>query len=194
MRRTPNEREWIAAGEAMALLGVSPATLRRWADAGRLAAFTTPGGHRRFDRSAVLSLLPADRHRRSAHARSQVIGSDGREEEVLRALRAYLGSPSDVRPAALRAAQQSATRYGAATRAAGLSTAEMVGAFQRLRSRLLRELSTGPFAQGIDAAHAVDLLMTAIEQCDCLLEACVGSHEAGPSLQPVRAADVRKRC
>jgi excisionase family DNA binding protein len=178
VRRAAEEREWIAAGEAMALLGVSPATLRRWADAGRLAAFTTPGGHRRFERSAVLSLLPAVRHPRMAGEGSEPISPRGDEEDVLRALRAYLGSPAQERPAALRAAQQSATRYGAETRAAGLSTTEMVGAFQRLRSRLLRELSTGPFAQGIDAALAVDLLMTAIEQCDCLLEACVGSHEA----------------
>jgi excisionase family DNA binding protein len=46
------------------VLGVSPATLRRWSDAGRLRVFTTPGGHRRFSRSALERLLPADRSRR----------------------------------------------------------------------------------------------------------------------------------
>jgi excisionase family DNA binding protein len=46
------------------MLGVSPATVRRWADAGRLRAFTTPGGHRRFDRAALERMLPADRPRR----------------------------------------------------------------------------------------------------------------------------------
>jgi excisionase family DNA binding protein len=46
------------------MLGVSPATLRRWSDAGRLRVFTTPGGHRRFSRSALERLLPADRTRR----------------------------------------------------------------------------------------------------------------------------------
>ncbi len=46
------------------MLGVSPATLRRWSDAGRLRVFTTPGGHRRFSRSALERLLPADRSRR----------------------------------------------------------------------------------------------------------------------------------
>jgi excisionase family DNA binding protein len=45
-------------------LGVSPATLRRWSDAGRLRVFTTPGGHRRFSRTALERLLPADRSRR----------------------------------------------------------------------------------------------------------------------------------
>jgi excisionase family DNA binding protein len=46
------------------VLGVSPATLRRWSDAGRLRVFTTPGGHRRFSRAALERLLPADRSRR----------------------------------------------------------------------------------------------------------------------------------
>jgi hypothetical protein len=39
------------------LIGVSPATLRRWSDAGEIVAFTTPGGHRRFSRSAILGML-----------------------------------------------------------------------------------------------------------------------------------------
>jgi excisionase family DNA binding protein len=46
------------------MLGVSPATVRRWSDAGRLRVFTTPGGHRRFSRSALDRLLPSDRSRR----------------------------------------------------------------------------------------------------------------------------------
>ena len=50
------------------MLGVSPATLRRWSDAGRLRVFTTPGGHRRFSRSALERLLPADRSRRPSIA------------------------------------------------------------------------------------------------------------------------------
>ena len=33
-------------GEAANLLGVSPDTVRRWADAGRLATERTTGGHR----------------------------------------------------------------------------------------------------------------------------------------------------
>ena len=47
---------------------MSPATIRRWSDAGRLRVFTTPGGHRRFSRSALERLLPADRSRRPSIA------------------------------------------------------------------------------------------------------------------------------
>jgi excisionase family DNA binding protein len=54
----------VGLSEASRVLGISPATLRRWSDAGRLRVFTTPGGHRRFSRSALERLLPADRSRR----------------------------------------------------------------------------------------------------------------------------------
>jgi excisionase family DNA binding protein len=50
--------DWLSVHEASALVGVSPATLRRWSDAGEIVAFTTPGGHRRFARSAILAMLP----------------------------------------------------------------------------------------------------------------------------------------
>ena len=58
------EPDWIPLSQASRVLGVSPATLRRWSDAGRLRVFTTPGGHRRFSRAALERLLPADRLRR----------------------------------------------------------------------------------------------------------------------------------
>ncbi len=65
-RRDQLEQDWVGLSEASHLLGVSPATLRRWSDAGRLRVFTTPGGHRRFSRAALQALLPADRSRRPA--------------------------------------------------------------------------------------------------------------------------------
>jgi len=56
--------EWLTVHEACALIGVSPATLRRWSAAGDVQAFTTPGGHRRFARSTILGLLPTARRQR----------------------------------------------------------------------------------------------------------------------------------
>ena len=63
-RSTARDPDWVGLSEASRVLGVSAATLRRWSDAGRLRVFTTPGGHRRFSRSALDRLLPADRARR----------------------------------------------------------------------------------------------------------------------------------
>lgn len=39
------------------MLGVDSDTLRRWADSGRVEAFTTPGGHRRFSRHSLEKLI-----------------------------------------------------------------------------------------------------------------------------------------
>lgn len=65
-RRRPDraDPQWLGLGDASRLLGVSTATVRRWADAGRLKPFTTPGGHRRFSRASLERLLPAQRARR----------------------------------------------------------------------------------------------------------------------------------
>lgn len=59
---------WLSLGEASRLLGITPATLRRWADQGQVAAFVTPGGHRRFPRSVIEDLVPRARTRRPALA------------------------------------------------------------------------------------------------------------------------------
>jgi excisionase family DNA binding protein len=65
-RSALQDPDWVGLSEASQVLGVSPATLRRWSDAGRVRVFTTPGGHRRFSRTALERLLPADRSRRPA--------------------------------------------------------------------------------------------------------------------------------
>lgn len=52
---------WLSIGPASRLLGVDQDTLRRWADEGRIGAFTTPGGHRRFERADVDRLVASRR-------------------------------------------------------------------------------------------------------------------------------------
>ncbi len=47
----------MALGHAARLLGVDESTLRRWADAGQIRAFRTPGGHRRFAEADVQAIL-----------------------------------------------------------------------------------------------------------------------------------------
>jgi excisionase family DNA binding protein len=59
--RPAPDRSWLSIGPASRLLGVDQDTLRRWADEGRIDAFTTPGGHRRFERGVVDRLLASRR-------------------------------------------------------------------------------------------------------------------------------------
>lgn len=40
--------DWLSLREASEKMGVSGATLRTWADEGRVESYRTPGGHRRF--------------------------------------------------------------------------------------------------------------------------------------------------
>ena len=74
---------WLSLGPASQLLGVDPDTLRRWADDGRVAAWTTPGGHRRFDRAA-LERLAADRGGRAVRPLSTMGASPARLTRVYR--------------------------------------------------------------------------------------------------------------
>jgi excisionase family DNA binding protein len=84
-RTTPGaerSREWLTIHEASALVGVSSATLRRWCDAGDVRAFTTPGGHRRFARAAVLGMLPP-----ASRGRPTMISLGQTAESIARAYR-----------------------------------------------------------------------------------------------------------
>jgi excisionase family DNA binding protein len=50
-RRQPpgdNATDWLTLGQAARYLGVAQSTIRKWSDQGRLPAFYTPGGHRRY--------------------------------------------------------------------------------------------------------------------------------------------------
>jgi excisionase family DNA binding protein len=48
---TGREPEWLTLGQAAKYLGVAQSTIRKWSDGGRVPAFYTPGGHRRYRRS-----------------------------------------------------------------------------------------------------------------------------------------------
>jgi excisionase family DNA binding protein len=48
---------WISLSRACNLLGVNESTLRRWADAGHVRSFRTPGGHRRFAEDDLRALM-----------------------------------------------------------------------------------------------------------------------------------------
>jgi excisionase family DNA binding protein len=55
--RGGGEAEWLTLGQAARFLGVAQSTLRKWSDQGRVPAFYTPGGHRRYKRSDLERFL-----------------------------------------------------------------------------------------------------------------------------------------
>jgi excisionase family DNA binding protein len=51
------EPDWLTLGQAARFLGVAQSTIRKWSDQGRVPAFYTPGGHRRFRRSDLEAFI-----------------------------------------------------------------------------------------------------------------------------------------
>jgi excisionase family DNA binding protein len=49
--------EWLTLGQAAKYLGVAQSTIRKWSDLGRVPAFYTPGGHRRYRRGDLDAFL-----------------------------------------------------------------------------------------------------------------------------------------
>ena len=65
--------EWLTLGQAATYLGVAQSTVRKWSDGGRLPAFYTPGGHRRFRRGDLDSFLADSRGGSASTARPLVL-------------------------------------------------------------------------------------------------------------------------
>ena len=55
--QTRGEAEWLTLGQAARFLGVAQSTIRKWSDQGRVPAFYTPGGHRRYRRTDLERFL-----------------------------------------------------------------------------------------------------------------------------------------
>jgi len=94
MAHDPNRRpagtpEWLTLGQAAKYLGVAQSTMRKWSDLGSVAAFYTPGGHRRYRRSDLDQFLdrsgPAAAAARSSGPLVLVVDDDERLREYVRA-------------------------------------------------------------------------------------------------------------
>jgi excisionase family DNA binding protein len=210
LRVPPNATDgrpaWLTIHEASALIGVSEATLRRWAEAGDVEAFVTPGGHRRFTRGAILGLLP---HPGRPHRTLEQLG--GTPERVVRQYRrdltsghghwlpdlgeaeleafrepgrrmlagvlGYLDAPTDeARAEALAIATDAASTYGRLARARGLSLTATVEAFLHFRSPFLEELATIVRRRRLEASEAISLVIATAGVFDRLLVTLLDSH------------------
>jgi excisionase family DNA binding protein len=107
---------WLTLGQAAKHVGVAERTLRRWADDGRLPAFSTVGGHRRFrltdleaylhgarvstgaddERRAVVLLVDDDSRRRAAV--SSALEADGCDVAEVTSAEAALRAVQETAP------------------------------------------------------------------------------------------------
>ncbi|MGH7763572.1 MAG: MerR family transcriptional regulator [Candidatus Dormibacteraceae bacterium] len=199
----PSVSPWLSLGEASRWLGITPATLRRWTDQGDVPAFVTPGGHRRFARTAIEALVPQHAARPASLAglgasasrvartyqRSQPAGrmSDAERAEfrdrghrLLMLLLDYLNDDRRPRPAArLSEAVRSATEYGGRAAALGASQSEAVEAFVRFRGAFTGELAKLARRRQLGTQEATALLVEADRAVDRLLVALMSGHARG---------------
>jgi excisionase family DNA binding protein len=57
IRPVAADPDWLTLGQAAKYLGVAQSTIRKWSDDGRVRAFYTPGGHRRYRRGDLDAFL-----------------------------------------------------------------------------------------------------------------------------------------
>src|SRR5262249_36167549 len=88
-RRAPQiESDWLTLRQAARFLGVAQSPTRKWSDSGRVPAFYTPGGHRRFRRSDLEAFVErSGPPRRSCGPLVLVVDDD---EPVREHMRIYL--------------------------------------------------------------------------------------------------------
>jgi excisionase family DNA binding protein len=65
----PRHSDYVTPGEAARALHVSPKTINRWANEGRIPCIVTLGGHRRFRREDIEAAGQAMSHRGVALAK-----------------------------------------------------------------------------------------------------------------------------
>lgn len=155
----------LSLGPASRLLGVDPDTLRRWADEGRIEAFTTAGGHRRFLRATVERILEARRH--DATVRLASLGAT--KDRLSRAYRrGYLSTSEvgDVRDAIPEVDRDAFRDGGRALVAAMLAHLDAADDEERDRAaatavHLTEDLARRLAAAGIPLGEAVSLFVAA---------------------------------
>lgn len=207
-----NTADWLALGPASSLLGVDPDTLRRWADAGRVRTFTTPGGHRRFARTDLERVLAIRRAgRRSlaalggtaekfakaygreyrAEVAAPVAGADDSARAAFRTegrrlvetLLAYLDADEAIEKARLEGEANGIVDQTAQRLAAtGMGAADATAVFVAARSPFLMALESLGRRRALDAPAVMRLYADAATLLDRLLLRFVAAIQ--PSLQP----------
>jgi excisionase family DNA binding protein len=78
------EPDWLTLGQAAKYLGVAQSTIRKWSDNGRVPAFYTPGGHRRYRRGDLEAFLQRSGPSGGAGATVLIVDDDSKIREYVR--------------------------------------------------------------------------------------------------------------
>ena len=197
---------WLTLGQACRLLNVDESTLRRWADAGQVRTFRTPGGHRRFAESDVRGIvdgrgkkqqfsgvgdLATKRIRRQVHSSQNAdwyATVDDAQRERLRVLgRGLMTLVADYvakrrrKTSLLEEARATGAQYGAALEGAGMSLSQAMHAFTFFRRSLDQSAKQALAKQGTAQAEATEVCEQIMALADEVLLGIAGAYERAPS-------------
>ncbi len=174
---------WLTLGQACKLLNVDESTLRRWADAGQVRTFRTPGGHRRFAETDVRAIvggrggkrqqmgdvgdLATKRIRRQVHSSQNAdwyAHVDEAQRQKLRLLgRGLMALVADYvgkrrrKTSLLEEARATGAEYGAELAGAGMSLSQAMHAFTFFRRSLDLSAKQALAKQGTPPSDSVEV-------------------------------------
>ena len=197
----------LSIGQACKLLGVSEATLRNWTDEGKIKAFVTPGGHRRYVESELRSFIVAQsrmfttqnlidemesepRHKIQM-ARERMAGAswynslDDAAKSKLRELGStvygltveYLTRKKD-RDETMRSAREVGRQFGEYLADVGISLTDALEAFIMHRSPLVQVASDIVNREGVLRGQAADAVPLVTQITDEVLLSLVEAYQA----------------
>jgi excisionase family DNA binding protein len=198
--------EWLELSEAAHLLGVHQSTLRRWADAGKVAFIRTLSGHRRFERASIelarqeMVKSPAHRASEKMESKSLILARQHSsdlstykggwfrklsEEQIL--LFRYSGqrllglmmqyiSRSEGAETFLDEARNVASDYGMICFNAGLSVSETAEAFLHFRRSILESVIATSGLSGPNDQDGHRIFLKTSDFYDALLVATIDNY------------------
>jgi excisionase family DNA binding protein len=202
--RDPSAR-WLTLGQACRLINVDESTLRRWADAGQVRTFRTPGGHRRFAEGDIREImqgrpkesaltgvgdLAMRRIRRQLHSEQNAAwyeSVDEAQREKLRPLgRQLMGLVAEYvqrrgrgrKTSLLDEARTTGAQYGRELAQAGMTLSQAMHAFTFFRRSLDQSAKRALSKSGTPPSEAVDVCEQIMVLADEVLLGIAGAYEA----------------
>ena len=194
---------WLTLGQACRVLNVDESTLRRWADAGQVRTFRTPGGHRRFAEGDVREIVLGRsqqahygdvgdlatkriRHQLThGHAADWYAHVDAAQREKLRPLgrrlmelvAAYVGRRGRRAPL-LDEARATGAEYGTELAHAGMSLSQAMQAFTFFRRSLDQSAKQALAKTGTPAKESITVVEQIMVLADEVLLGIASAYDA----------------
>lgn len=208
----------LSIGEASHSLGVSEVTLRQWTDEGKIKAFITPGGHRRYSRTELKKFIGAHsrllgvkdlvveieetrtQHREIARASGTTtswydhLNTESRQHlaeigrDLLNIIVKYITEPSR-REANLETARSIGSGYGETLARLELTLTDAVGAYVNHRDPIMHATTQLMKKRAGFSGRVIEAIPLVTQVMDEVLVSLVASHQRHSILKEKNGED-----